>query len=121
MKQLKKLNAIIDGLTRHQRLNKDDMPTAYQKLHTYELTIRFSSEKAVDMIPSNLTQYENGLGYFVEMSKDSINNTFVYGSGKTTLKKLTSTKRSTARKHKRKKKTAKKSNTGDISSGLNRW
>ena len=58
------------------------------KTHKYQLIIEFESERAVKAICSNLTQYENGLCYFVEIPKVSINETFVYGTGKTKLKKI---------------------------------
>ena len=61
-----------------------------QKTHKYVLTIEFESEMAVVKGKDALVQFENGLTYFVEvpMGKESINNTFVYGTGKTKLKKV---------------------------------
>ena len=73
------------------------------KTHKYQLVIEFESEKPIMKHSNALVQFENGLGYFVETLFDgknpsSINDSFVYGTGKTALKKLTPTKRSTARK-----------------------
>ena len=61
-----------------------------QKTHKYILTIEFESEKAVVKGKDALVQFENGLTYFVEVpfGVESINNTFVYGTGKTKLKKV---------------------------------
>ena len=64
-----------------------------QKTHKYVLTIEFESERVVHSVRNALVQFENGLGYFVEVDErinDSINNTFVYGTGKTKLKKVVS-------------------------------
>lgn len=60
--------------------------------HKYVLTIEFESEKAVTKHKDALIEYENGLGYFVDTPAtppfSSINETFVYGTGKTKLRKL---------------------------------
>lgn len=60
------------------------------KTHKYVLTIEFESELAVVKGKDALVQFENGLTYFVEVPNgpESINNTFVYGTGKTKLKKV---------------------------------
>jgi hypothetical protein len=60
------------------------------KTHKYVLTIEFESEQPVKKHADALIQFENGLGYFVEgkdFHSNSIDNTFVYGTGKTKLKK----------------------------------
>lgn len=62
-----------------------------QKTHKYQLVIEFESEKPVSKHADHMTQFENGLGYFVETPShnlDSINQTFVYGTGKARLKKV---------------------------------
>ena len=58
--------------------------------HKYQLVIEFESEKPVIKGKNALIQFENGLTYFVEVPNgpDSINGTFIYGTGKTKLKKL---------------------------------
>ena len=64
-----------------------------KKLHKYVLTIEFESEQPVKKHADVRVQFENGLGYFVEgkdFHSNSINNTFVYGTGKTKLKKVSS-------------------------------
>lgn len=58
--------------------------------HSYKLTIKFSSEKPVKKVEDYLIQFENGLPYFMEViqENDSINNTFIYGTGSAKLKKV---------------------------------
>ena len=72
--------------------------------HTYELTIRFTSERATKLHDLALIQWDNGLSHFVGLPYDNE----IIGPNNASLKKLTAKKRSTARKHKRKKKTVKK-------------
>lgn len=62
------------------------------KKHKYILTIEFESEKpVVKFSDKDGVQFENGLGYFVDTPAkrpfSSINTSFVYGSGKTKLRK----------------------------------
>ena len=59
-----------------------------KKTHRYLLTIEFECELPVKAVRNVLIQFENGLPYFVETSKDSVNNSFVYGTGKAKLKKM---------------------------------
>ena len=74
------------------------------KTHKYQLVIEFKTTEPVIKHADALIQFEKGLSYFVECSAFNkgemrfINETFEYGTGKTSLKKLTATKRSTARK-----------------------
>ncbi len=57
--------------------------------HKYQLIIEFESDKPVKIQPAYGIQYENALGHFVfNNGYDSINSTFIYGTGKTKLKKL---------------------------------
>jgi hypothetical protein len=60
------------------------------KTHKYILTIEFESEHAVKKFADFHVQFENGLGYFVECPKltETINTSFVYGTGKTKLIKV---------------------------------
>lgn len=60
------------------------------KTHKYVLTIEFESERPIKATPSRLTQFENGLCYLVEPSTGaySIEETYVYGTGKSKLKKV---------------------------------
>jgi hypothetical protein len=59
------------------------------KKHKYKLVIEFETEKAVKMQESRMIQYENCLEYFVYVPnlKHSINETYIYGTGKARLKK----------------------------------
>ena len=53
------------------------------------MTIEFESEKPVIKGNDTFCPFEKGLPYFVGHSDaDSLNNTFVYGTGKTKLKKV---------------------------------
>ena len=52
----------------------------------YKLTIEFETDQPVKKVANWAVQFENGLTYFVEGG--NINEGFVYGSGRTTLKKV---------------------------------
>jgi hypothetical protein len=59
--------------------------------YKYELKIIFESNKPITKLDEKLgIQYENGLAYFVKSS--TINESFIYGSGKRFLKLLRKTK-----------------------------
>lgn len=59
------------------------------KKYKYQLIIDFESEEKIKKWSNDLIQYENGLIYFVDVLKqpNSINNTFIYNSGKSKLKR----------------------------------
>jgi hypothetical protein len=63
------------------------------KTHKYILTIEFESDGPVTKHIDPLIQFENGLGYFVEGTQDSINNTFIYGTGNSKLVKVVEKKK----------------------------
>lgn len=62
------------------------------KTHKYSVTIEFESEIPVKLVDQGLVQFENALPYFLDpkssRQKESVNNTFVYGSGKIKLKEI---------------------------------
>lgn len=65
------------------------------KKHKYTLTIEFETDTPIKTVATqkdkDLIQFENGLPYFVEAKRtgESVNDSFVYGSGKVKLKKVT--------------------------------
>jgi hypothetical protein len=66
------------------------MKSKPKKTYKYKLTVEFESEVPVKLYPEKLgIQYENGLPYFVEsrIDTESVNSSFIYGSGKRKLTK----------------------------------
>ena len=61
-----------------------------KKTHRYQMTIEFETEHPLKAVNNSLIQFENALPYFAEVTKakESLNNSFVYGSGKMKIKKL---------------------------------
>lgn len=61
----------------------------------YILTVKFETENLLNEIDPDLIQFENGLPYFVETKNKgrSVNNSFVYGSGKIKLSLVKTKKR----------------------------
>lgn len=78
------------------------------KRHAYELTIRFETSNPVKKYSDAMIQFENALSHLVCEPRTGLDVESILNDVSSSLKKLTATKRSTARKHKRKRKTVKK-------------